>query len=146
MLNLDNRTTLGSVLGRRFLLLVVVLMGLTALAASLAPREPLIRNRDQRAGTATPTPTPPPVAAEALQPIERTIFTAENPTRVAVRKGQILQLTVRGSEVDSVEVLGEIEPIEADSPALFNILADEPGEYPIELVDAERQIGTLVVR
>jgi hypothetical protein len=129
-------------LGRRFLLLVVVLMGLTALAASLAPREPLIRNRDQRAAT----PTPPSVAAEGLEPIERTIFTAENPTRVAVRKGRILQLTVRGSDLDSVQVLGEIEPIEEDSPALFNILADEPGEYPIELVDAERQIGTLVVR
>jgi hypothetical protein len=134
------------VLGRRFLLLVVVLMGLTALAASLAPREPLIRNRDQRAGTVTPTPTASPVAGKTLEPIERTIFTAENPARVAVRKGQILQLTVRGSEVDSVQVLDEIEPLEEDSPALFDILADAPGEYPIELVDADRQIGTLVVR
>jgi hypothetical protein len=133
-------------LGRRFLLLVVVLMGLTALAASLAPREPLIRNRDQRAGTATPSPTPPPVSANALEPIEKTIFTAENPTRVAVRKGQILELTVRGTEVDSVQVLDEVEPLDEDSPALFDILADEPGEYPIELVDADRQIGTLVVR
>jgi hypothetical protein len=121
-------------------------MGLTALAASLAPREPLIRNRDQQAGTATATPTPPPVAANAQEPIEKTIFTAENPTRVAVRKGQILELTVRGSEVDSVQVLDEVEPLDEDSPALFDILADEPGEYPIELVDAGRQIGTLVVR
>jgi hypothetical protein len=134
------------VLGRRFLLLVVVLMGLTALAASLAPREPLIRNRDQRAATPTPTPTPPPAADKALEPVERTIFTAENPARVAVRQGQLLQLTVRGSEVDSVMLLDEIEPIEEESPALFEILADEPGEYPIELLDADRQIGTLVVR
>jgi hypothetical protein len=133
-------------LGRRFLLLVAVLMGLTALAASLAPREPLIRDGDRRAATATPTPTPSPVPAEALQPVEKTIFTAENPTRVAVHEGQIVQLTVRGSEVDSVQLLDEIEPLEEDSPALFEILADEPGEYPIELVDAERQIGTLVVR
>jgi len=125
---------------------VAVLMGLTALAASLAPREPLIRDGDRRAGTATPTPTPSPVPAEALQPVEKTIFTAENPTRVAVREGQTLQLTVRGSEVDSVMLLDQIEPIEEDSPALFDILADEPGEYPIELLDAERQVGTLVVR
>jgi hypothetical protein len=134
------------VLGRRFLLLVAVLMGLTALAASLAPREPLVRDRDQRAATATPTPTPSPVADAALQPVEKTIFTAENPTRVVVRQGQILQLTVRGSEVDSVQLLGEIEPLEEESPALFNVLADEPGEYPIDLIDAKRQIGTLVVR
>ncbi|HEX5619646.1 MAG TPA: hypothetical protein VFX51_14590 [Solirubrobacteraceae bacterium] len=133
-------------LGRRFLLLVAVLMGLTALAASLAPREPLIRNGDRRTATATPSPTPAPVMAEALKPVERTIFTAENPTRVVVRKGQTLELTVRGSDVDSVMLLDEIEPIEENSPALFEILADTPGEYPIELVDADRQIGTLVVR
>jgi hypothetical protein len=131
-------------LGRRFLLLVAVLMGLTALAASLAPREPLIR--DRRAATPTPTPTAPPVVNADLKPIERTIDTAENPARVVVREGQILQLTVRGSEVDSVMVLDEIEPIEEDSPALFDVLAEDPGEYPIELVDAERRIGTLVVR
>jgi hypothetical protein len=146
MLNLDNRTTLGFVLGRRFLLLVAVLMGLTALAASLAPREPLIRDRDRRAATATPTPTPSPAATDALQPVEKTIFTAENPARVAVREGQILRLTVRGSELDSVTLLDEVEPIERDSPAEFEVFADEPGEYPIELVDAERRIGTLVVR
>jgi len=131
-------------LGRRFLLLVAVLMGLTALAASIAPRQPLVRDGDRRA--ATPTPTPLPVAAESLQPVERTLFTSENPARVAVREGQILQLTVRGSEVDSVMLLDEIEPLERDSPALFEVLADEPGEYPIELLDADRRIGTLVVR
>lgn len=121
-------------------------MGLTALAASIAPREPLIRERDRRAATATPTGTPEPVPAKALEPVERTIFTAENPARVAVREGQTIRLTVRGSEVDSVMLLDEIEPMEADSPAEFEVLADTPGEYPIELVDAERQIGTLVVR
>ena len=133
-------------LGRRFLLLVAVLMGLTALAASLAPREPLIRDGDRRTATATPSPTPAPVASEALEPVQKTILTAENPARVTVREGQELELTVQGSEVDSVMVLDEIEPLDEDSPALFDILADEPGEYPITLIDSERQIGTLVVR
>jgi hypothetical protein len=133
-------------LGRRFLLLVAVLMGLTALAASLAPREPLVRDRDERAGSATATPTPSPVPAKALQPVQKTILADENPTRVVVREGQQVELTVRGSEVDSVMVLDEIEPIEEESPAVFEIFADEPGEYPIELIDADRQIGTLVVR
>jgi hypothetical protein len=133
-------------LGRRFLLLVAVLMGLTALAASLAPRDPPVRDRDERAGSATATPTPAPVPANAMQPVEKTVITAENPARVAVREGQLLELTVRGSEVDSVMVLDEIEPIEEDSPAVFEILADEPGEYPIQLLGADRQVGTLVVR
>jgi hypothetical protein len=133
-------------LGRRFLLLVAVLMGLTALAASLAPREPLVRDDDRRAATPTPTPSASAPAQDALQPIEKTILTAENPARVVVREGQILDLTVEGSEVDSVMVLDEIEPIDEDSPALFQILGDEPGEFPITLVDSERQVGTLVVR
>jgi len=133
-------------LGRRFLLLVAVLMGLTALAASLAPREPLLREQGQRAATPTPTPTPSPVPDKAAQPVARTIDADENPKRVSVRQGQIVQLMVLSSEVDSVMVLDEIEPVEEESPAEFDILADEPGEYPITLLDADRRVGTLVVR
>ena len=133
-------------LGRRFLLLVAVLMGLTALAASLAPREPLLREQGQRAATPTPTPTPSPVPDKAVQPVARTIDADENPKRVSVRQGQIVQLMVLSSEVDSVMVLDEIEPVEEESPAEFDILADEPGEYPITLLDADRRVGTLVVR
>ena len=133
-------------LGRRFLLLVAVLMGLTALAASLAPREPLLREQGQRAATPTPTPTPSPVPDKAAQPVARTIDADENPKRVSVRQGQIVQLMVLSSEVDSVMVLDEIEPVEEESPAEFDILAAEPGEYPITLLDADRRVGTLVVR
>jgi hypothetical protein len=129
-------------LGRRFLLLVAVLMGLTALAASLAPREQLIRGR----GAATATPTPRPEPATPVKTVERTISTSEPAQRVTVKKGQLVQLTVTGDEIDSIQLFDEIEPIEADSPALFEVLADRPGTYPIELVDADRQIGTLVVR
>ena len=130
-------------LGRRFLLLVAVLMGLTALAASLAPREPLLRDRGRSAATATPTPAPE--AGTPVKTVERTISTSK-PQRITVSKGQLVQLTVTGAEVDSVEVRDEIEPIEADSPAEFELFADTPGEYPIQLVDADRQIGTIVVR
>jgi hypothetical protein len=48
--------------------------------------------------------------------------------------------------VDSVTLLDDVEPIDPDSPAVFELLADEPGDYPIELLDAQRQVGTLVVR
>jgi hypothetical protein len=132
-------------LGRRFLLLVAVLMGLTALAASVAPREQL-RERERRAASPTPTPTPPAAPAEAMRTVERTISTSEPPARVAVREGQLLQLTVTGSEVDSVMLLDEIEPIDPDSPALFELLAEGTGEHAISLVDSGRRVGTLVVR
>jgi hypothetical protein len=134
-------------LGRRFLLLVAVLMGLTALAATIAPREPLIAERSQRATpTPSPTPSPSPSSGDTQRVVERTISADSAPARVTVREGQQVQLTVTGAELDSVSLLDEIEPIEEDSPALFDVLADTPGEYPIELVDSGRRIGTLVVR
>ena len=112
-------------LGRRFLLLVAVLMGLTALAASVAPREPLMRDR---------------------RTVAETIETEEDPAKVTVRKGDLVRLEVRGNELDSVRLFDEIEPIDVNSPAIFELYADRPGSYPIELVEGQRQVGTLVVR
>jgi hypothetical protein len=133
-------------LGRRFLLLVAVLMGLTALAASIAPREPLVRER----GTATPSPTPTAEAAVGpatpIRTIAKTVSAAEGPAKVTVHEGDLVHLTVESSDVDSVSVLGEFRPVEPESPAEFDLLADEPGSYPIELLDAKRRISTLVVR
>jgi hypothetical protein len=133
-------------LGRRFLLLVAVLMGLTALAASVAPREPLVRDRS----SATPSPTPTAEAAvgpaTGIRTVEKTVSEAEGPPRVTVREGDLVHLTVESSDVDSVSVLGEFRPVEQESPAEFDLLADKPGSYPIELLDAKRQISTLVVR
>ena len=129
-------------LGRRFLLLVAVLMGLTALAASVAPREPLMR--DRRAATPSPTPTSEP--ATASRTVAETIETEEDPAKVTVRKGDLVRLEVRGNELDSVRLFDEIEPIDVNSPAIFELYADRPGSYPIELVEGQRQVGTLVVR
>jgi hypothetical protein len=128
-------------LGRRFLLLVAVLMGLTALAASVAPRQPI----DRGAATPTPTPSLSPGTGD-LQTVSKKLNTAEGNTRVVVDEGDLVDLEVSGSEVDSVTLLDEVVPIDPDSPAQFQLLADEPGEFPIELLDADRQVGTLVVR
>jgi hypothetical protein len=130
-------------LGRRFLLLVAVLMGLTALAASIAPREPLVRNRQ----AATPTPTPTTVASgNPVHSVEKTIADSGGATRVVVREGDLVHLTVESAAVDTVSLLDQFKPVEADSPAVFDLLADTPGSHPIELLDADRRIGTLVVR
>jgi hypothetical protein len=132
-------------LGRRFLLLVAVLMGLTALAASIAPREPLVRNGDQREQTPTPTPTPVE-SSSTVQTVDKKLKITDESKRVVVSQGELVNLEVSGPEVDSVELLDEVAAIDPESPAMFNILADRPGSYPITLVDADRRVGTLVVR
>jgi hypothetical protein len=127
------------VLGRRFLILVAVLMGLTALAASVAPRQPVTTERRES------TPTPAPDSSPTVATVEKTISTADGDTRVTVSEGDLVELTVTGSERDSVIVLDRIDAIDPVAPARFSLLAGEPGEHPIELVEEGRQIGTLVI-
>ena len=136
-------------LGRRFLIVVAVLMGLTALAASVAPRDPALRGTPaERRQATSPTPTPsgePSPAGEAAV-VTHTISTGGEVDRVVVDEGDQVELQVSGTELDSVVLMDEIEPVDPDSAARFHILADVPGEYPIELLDAGRRVGTLVVR
>lgn len=128
-------------LGRRFLILVAVLMGLTALAASVAPRQPVVREQQRE-----PTPTPTPAGSATFATIQEELSTTDGDARVSVREGDVVELEISGPETDAVMVLGRIDAIHPASPARFSLLAGEPGEYPIELVDAGRRIGTLVIR
>ena len=63
------------------------------------------------------------------------------------RVGQTVTIVVRSEELDTVSLaeLG-VETTEPDSPARFDLLADAPGTYPIELLEADRRIGTLEIR
>jgi hypothetical protein len=133
-------------LGRRFLLLVAVLMGLTALAASVAPRESLIRDGARRTATPTPTPTVAATAAKPVRSVSRTLMITADPGRITVKQGTLLELTVKGDELGNVSLMDQVQPIEAESPAIFTVLTDTPGEYPIAMVDEDRDVGTLVVK
>jgi hypothetical protein len=126
-------------LGRRFLILVAVLMGMAALAASVAPRQPATERERREA-----SPTPAPAGSPTLVTIEKELTTSE--ADVTVNEGDLVELTISGPERDSVMLLDRMRTIDPESPARFSLLAGEPGEYPIELVEAGRQIGTLVIR
>ena len=126
-------------LGRRFLILVAVLMGLMALAASLAPRQPVVR--DDRADS-----TPTPAATATVVTVEKELSTAGGPDRITVHEGDVVELIVSGPERGAVTVLDRIDAIHPEAPARFSLLAGEPGEHPIELLESGRRIGTLVIR
>jgi hypothetical protein len=136
-------------LGRRLLVLFAVLLGLTALVTSLAPRPTVTRpGLAQPTPTTTPTPSPTPPATESRQ-IEKTISADPGVRRAKIhaRVGDVLILTVKGDVLDSVEIedQGKIEPVEPGSPALFEMLLDRRGEIRIDLVDAQRLIGIVDV-
>jgi hypothetical protein len=127
------------VLARRLLILAAVLMGLVALAAGVAPREPV---RDT-AGS----PAPSRGASTPMAAVERTLDAESGNQEVAAHVGQTVIITVETDELDSVS-LGDygIETADPESPARFELLADEPGSYPIHLLQADRTIGTLEIR
>jgi hypothetical protein len=153
---MDECPNVGFMLARRLLILIAVLMGLTALTAGLAPREPAEESRS------TPTPTPAAPSAEPQPPedsaagdlaepgvTQHVIDASEGarPKRVTATTGERLRITVEGDVLGSVE-LGDnvaIEQISPEAPASFELLPDKPGDYEITLVEADRRIGRLVI-
>jgi hypothetical protein len=138
------------VLGRRLLLLVVVLMGLTAVAASLAPRPPGT-STPGTSSTRTPAPTitPPdaaPVAGEVVEERLPAVPRGELP-RLRLRVGDRLRLEVEGEVLDVVELRGldRLEAIAPEAPARFELLAERPGRHAIVLTEADRRIGELQI-
>jgi hypothetical protein len=134
------------VFGRRILVLVAVLMGLTALAASLTPPPQPV----PRKGTATgPTPTPeaeaPPAAAAAARTVSARLSEEGRPRTFSARTGDTIELDVSGSTPDTVVIddLAVSEPVDPDSPAQVQIYADMPGTNPVLLLDSGRRIGAL---
>ena len=125
-------------LARRLLIALAVLMALTALAAGLAPRQ----TQTGDGGQATSTPSGEPAA----EPVEATLDAQSEGQRVEASVGQIVRIVVNSSELDSVS-LAEVgtETAEPDSPALFELLAEVPGTYAIETLEAERRIGVLEI-
>jgi hypothetical protein len=133
--------------GRRLLLLVAILMGLTALAASVAPRDPARERRNSAQAPPSPTATPAPAASDA-RVLRRTLSAGEGARRrdIRVRVGDTLALTVRGDVVDSVQ-LGDlaVEAVDPEAPAFFELRAETPGTHPIRLLGAERELGRLLI-
>ena len=133
---------------RRALLLFVVVLGLTALVAQVAP-EP----RETGSGEA-PEALPSPGERERARP--RRIAFAERGARrgarpeARVRRGEhvVVEVTaVRPGEV-ALEGLGLLQPVAPGTPAAFDLLPSRPGRYAVTFrppAGRPAPLGTLVV-
>jgi len=140
-------------LGRRLLVLMAVLLGLTALAAALAPRPTVVPPRSRLKASPTPGPSGAATAEAASRVVARTLSADQRAGRagkniVRAREGDTVRLTVRGDVLDAVEVQGvdQIEAMDVGAPAHFEFTADEVGQHAIVLLDANRRIGRLDIR
>jgi hypothetical protein len=132
-------------LARRLLVLAAVLLALGAVAASLAPRD----LRDSPSTTTVTTVAPPPVprvppGRELSLSLDAN---AARPGAVSARVGDHVRLSVRSGAPDAVAIpaLGQTQPVDPYSPAMFDFIADRAGAFPLVLVQAGRRVGTLRV-
>jgi hypothetical protein len=134
---------------RRLLILMLVLLGVSTLAAALVPPQ----GEEQRA-TSTDTKTGRPTkAGEDRGPpgrlIKRTIRVAPHGAdTVRIHRDDQLALTVRSGVADQVEIpaFGQLEDLTPEAPARFNLLPDRTGTFAVRLLAAGRVIGRIEVK
>jgi hypothetical protein len=136
------------VAARRLLIVMLVLLGISVLGGTLLPSQ----RSEERTGTTETTEAPTETTARDEVPQGR-LLTQElrvSPDRVykiEIAVGDQLQLTVRSSKPDQVEIprLGLVDTVDRFAPARFDVLATEPGSYPIRLIETDRTIGRIAV-
>ncbi len=120
---------------------VAILLAVTALTAGLAPPPPGGEVREPPAPIGPSATTGSAVVERALDADRR------RPRTIAVETGDLLRLTVSGSETDAVELQGlaALRALAPETPVIFDVLVDAPGDYPVVLLETERTIGTVRV-
>ena len=134
---------------RRLLIIMLVLLGISTLAAALVDTSSF---RDEGTGSTAASETeltlPKDTVPEGrqLKPVVVEVDRAKV-TVVPVKLGDQLPLIVRSRKPDLVEIpaLGLLEPVDTNAPARFDLFADAPGTYGIRLVTANRVIGRVEV-
>jgi hypothetical protein len=130
---------------RRLLVVMFVLLAISMAAWVLAPTRP---------GDDEPTTTTPgDGSAAAAQPTrgrlrEATLRADAQPRRLRLRTGDQLALTVRSQRPGQVAIrrLGLLEDVGPLAPARFDLLAERPGRYELQILGRGRPIGVLIVR
>jgi hypothetical protein len=124
------------------LIVMLVLLGVSTIAAALVPVE-----RDSGDETTTTATTATKRSTGKLE-TKAIHANAPEPQTRRLHVGDQLQLVVTSRKPDQVEIpgLGELEDVDPDAPARFDLLLFERGSFPLRLVEAERKIGEIVVR
>jgi hypothetical protein len=126
---------------RRLILAMLVLLVLSSIAAALIPVD---RNNSDDSTTSTTTTT---------KPVEGELFTrrvsaaAKKPPTIHMRVGDELRLTVTSPVPNMVEIqeFGELENVDPDLPAQFDLLAFDVGKFSVRLVDPPGLIAEIDV-
>jgi hypothetical protein len=125
-------------------ILMLILLATSTVAAALVPVEQA--SRDETSTTSTRAERPNQAEGKLL-PGLIDAGSREQET-IRIRLGDQLELRVISRRADQVEIpgFGELEDVDPDAPAHFDLLPFETGSYPVRLVEAGRKIGEIEVR
>ena len=127
---------------------MAVLLGLTALATSLAPRPTVTPGQESATPPRRPVPHPP-AASPVIEEDDRRGRWRRAPRAYVCARVTSVRLAVRSDAPGRRRargLLGKLEPVGPGSPARFEFLAERAGEHPIMLLDADRQVGLIDIR
>ncbi len=135
---------------RRLLIIMLVLLAISTVLALVVPsRSP--RNADRSTSTSTTETTPrpdPTLTPDITGKVVSAHFDFLSKTRntVDVHRGDQLILSVTGSTGDDIEIphFGLTETVTPYAPAVFNLIVDESGTFPIRAVGADLVVGRIV--
>jgi hypothetical protein len=128
-------------------LLFAIVLGLTAVASSVAPP------RDTgRSAPAVTTPAPPPPLAPATPPLALGFaYPAARPRTTTVTRNSHAVIAVHTGKPGQAAIprLGLTDDAEPGTPASFDVLFDTPGRYDVIFRPSDGEpsrVGTVVVR
>ncbi len=127
---------------RRLLIVMLVLLGISTLAAALVPRNARL---GQTSSTETATTKQKEPNPQARTPNGRALSVAievggPKVPVVPIRVGDQLSLVVSSRRADLLEIpgFGLAKAVAPDAPARFDLLADRRGDYRILQADEDR--------
>lgn len=137
---------------RRLVIVMLVLLAVSTLAAALVPTPESDDPRPVATDTATSGQGPEPDAGAAGSPEGRLVARrirvgeGEKPRSVEVRSGDQLLLLVSGRLADDIAIpaFGLVETMTPFSPARFDLIVDRTGRFPIRAERAARVVGRIV--
>jgi hypothetical protein len=127
---------------RRLIIVMLVLLGVSTLAAALAPVDP----GPESTSTSTRTATRERAQRTGGELVRETIDVQSNqPMSIRLPVGDQLSLSVESRRFGQVEIrgLGLLDDVAPLDPARFDILADEPGRHQVRVLGEKREVGVL---
>ena len=133
---------------RRLLIVMLVLLGLSTLAAALLPQRTL--NQDGTTSTTTTqgtTAAPAPPNSAFLPPTKITVGGKKFPVVSPIHVGDQLRLLVRSRFPAEIVIpeFGLVGFASPDTPARFELLPDTPGTFGILFAASEKPAGQIRV-